>query len=48
MHILLLSSVDIRALHVGGGVAITFDLLKKKISPERSQGNIFIKLEWWV
>lgn len=31
MHILLLSSVDIRALHVGGGVAITFDLLKKKL-----------------
>ena len=31
MHILLLSSVDIRALHVGGGVAITFDLLEKKL-----------------
>ena len=32
MNILLISSVDISALHVGGGVAITFDILEKLLS----------------
>ena len=32
MNILLISSVDISALHVGGGVAITFDILEKNLS----------------
>ena len=32
MNILLISSVDVSALHVGGGVAITFDILEKLLT----------------